>query len=202
MIMEKSFSGNFLIRLDNHPSAESFNQLMNPCWKVSRPDGTILRNFQGICGMISSILHPWVVVGTHGHQRVVLRSTGWSWWDPETDGAMHCNEGAGVGGGRVEGGRQGRMQQFGARCPPIVPAPPQPTDSHWRDRLFVPTRGIFPEPYRNSTPLYSSPQKLRACLVSWWHWIENQPSHLPFIPVAWRWLKELTNDWEDNEIPD
>ena len=39
--MEKSFSGNFLIRLYNHPSPESFNQLMNPRWKVSPPDGTI-----------------------------------------------------------------------------------------------------------------------------------------------------------------
>ena len=48
--MEKSSSENFLIRLDNHPSAESFNQLMNPRCKVSPPDGTIQGIFRAFVG--------------------------------------------------------------------------------------------------------------------------------------------------------
>ena len=84
--MEKSSSENFLIRLDNHPSAESFNQLMNPRCKVFSSRRNYSRNFQGFCGIMMlvggikwSILHPWVVVGAHGHQRVGCRST--DCWD-------------------------------------------------------------------------------------------------------------------------
>ena len=103
-------------------------------------------------------MHPWVVlVGAHGHQRVGCRST--DWWDPETGAAMQCNEAA-LAHSRIArdctglhgSGWRGRMQQFGARCPPIVPAPPQPHQLTLEISLVCPTLSIFPSPHRNSTP--------------------------------------------------
>ena len=183
MIMEKSFSGNFLIRLDNHPSAESFNQLMNPCWKVSPPDGTILRNFQSFCGMIASILHPWVVVGTHGHQRVVRRST-------------DCTAAAGGGTQRPTVqciamnlqqldtvGQQWKEREAG--CSSLVPAVPPLSLLPATHQLTLERSLVCPDPAyfphltgTQSTPIYIALQKLQACLAR--GGIElNQPATFP-----------------------
>ena len=90
---------------------------------------------------------PWVAaVGTHGHQRVGIRSA--DCWVPETAGAMHCNEAAVAllwQRCRVEG------QDAAVWCPlsPHCPCSPATRALTRRDRLFVPTSHIsvtLPEP--------------------------------------------------------
>ena len=89
----------------------------------------------------------------------------------------------------------GRMHQFGPCCPSIVLVRPRNPE-----RLLVcPDPSIFPSPHRNSTTCSIVPEQKRAVKLSLQK--AKRPSYLPFIQVP-RWLKELTNDWEYNEIPD
>ena len=60
------------------------------------------------------------------------------------------------------------MQQFGARCPPIVPAPPQPHQLTLERSLVCPDPDpcIFPSPNRNPAPTLPLEEKLQAWAVA------------------------------------
>ena len=120
-------------------------------------------------GIKCSILQPWVVVGTHGHQRVGCRST--DCWDPETDdGAMHCNEAAVARHSlALHGAGDWRLRQDAAvwcplspHCPCSPPTPPAHTGEIAclsRPRLHISL--TLP---RNSTPILPQ-EKLEAWLA-------------------------------------
>ena len=135
-------------------------------------------------------MHSWVVVGTHGHQRVMLRSTDcwWCLYCCETDDAMHCNEAAASAEWKGSGGHRGRMQQFGARCPSIVPALRiPPTHTGEIPCLSRPLHISLTSPERPPpSPIdrYSSQQKLQACLGR--GGIELKTNQATFPSSRWR----------------
>ena len=132
--------------------------------------------------MIASILHPWVVVGTHGHQRVVRRST-------------DCTAAAGGGTQRPtvqciamnlqQLSTVGQWKEREAGCSSLVPAVPPLSLLPATHQLTLERSLVCPDPAyfphltgTQPTPIYIALQKLQACLGR--GGIElNQPATFP-----------------------
>ena len=184
MIMEKSFSGNFLIRLDNHPSAESFNQLMNPCWKVSPPDGTILRLLVGWYRAYCTPGWRWAPMGIKGLCSAPLTGGGAGGTQRPTVQCIAMKvEQLDSQSGRREA--LGRMQQFGARCPPLSLLPRNPPTHTGEIPCLSRPRNISLTLPELNTPCKSC--KLAWVALSW------EPSQPPSLHPGGVAVAERTN---------